>query len=71
MMNVTTMITLEEARKIISASEKKAIEIGQPQNIAIVDAGGNLGLIRVFFLFQRVCFLQEGYLYICTPFLMF
>lgn len=42
MMNVTTMITLEEARKIISASEKKAIEIGQPQNIAIVDAGGNL-----------------------------
>lgn len=36
------MITLEEARRIIGAAEKKAKEIGQPMNIAIADAGGNL-----------------------------
>lgn len=36
------MITLEHARKIISAAEKKAQEIGQPMNIAVADAGGNL-----------------------------
>lgn len=35
-------ITLEDARKIIAAAEKKAGEIGQPMNIAVVDAGGNL-----------------------------
>lgn len=37
-----TMITLSDARKIITAAEKKAAEIGQPQNVAVVDAGGNL-----------------------------
>ncbi len=36
------MVTLEDARRVISAAEKKAIEIGQPMNIAVVDAGGNL-----------------------------
>lgn len=36
------MITLEEARKVIAAAEEKAREIGQPMNIAVVDAGGNL-----------------------------
>jgi uncharacterized protein GlcG (DUF336 family) len=36
------VITLNDAREIISAAEKKATEIGQPQNIAVVDAGGNL-----------------------------
>jgi uncharacterized protein GlcG (DUF336 family) len=36
------MITLNDARRIISAAEKKAQEIGQPMNIAIADAGGNL-----------------------------
>lgn len=36
------MITLSEARKIIAAAEKKASDIGQPMNIAVVDAGGNL-----------------------------
>lgn len=36
------MITLEVARSIIAAAEKKAAEIGQPMNIAVVDAGGNL-----------------------------
>lgn len=36
------MITLAEARRIIAAAEAKAQEIGQPMNIAVVDAGGNL-----------------------------
>lgn len=36
------MITLEEAKKIIAAAELKAAQIGQPQNIAVVDTGGNL-----------------------------
>ena len=36
------MITLEDARRVIAAAEKKAQEIGQPMNIAVVDAGGNL-----------------------------
>jgi uncharacterized protein GlcG (DUF336 family) len=36
------VITLEDARRIIAAAEKKAHEIGQPMNIAVADAGGNL-----------------------------
>src|SRR6187551_2505968 len=36
------MITLKDARRIIAAAEKKAAEIGQPMNIAVADAGGNL-----------------------------
>src|SRR5438270_206276 len=36
------MITLADARRIIAAAEKKAEEIGQPMNIAVVDEGGNL-----------------------------
>lgn len=36
------MIHLEDARKVIAAAEKKAAEIGQPMNIAVVDEGGNL-----------------------------
>lgn len=36
------MMTLELARTIIAAAEKKAAEIGQPMNIAVVDEGGNL-----------------------------
>lgn len=36
------MITLKDARKIVEAAEKKAQQIGQPMNIAVVDAGGNL-----------------------------
>ncbi len=35
-------ITLEEARRVIAAAENKAEEIGQPMDIAVVDAGGNL-----------------------------
>src|SRR5919107_2992922 len=36
------MITLQDARRIIAAAEKKAQEIGQPMNIAVADGGGNL-----------------------------
>ena len=36
------MVTLNDARRIIAAAEKKASEIGQPMNIAVADAGGNL-----------------------------
>jgi uncharacterized protein GlcG (DUF336 family) len=36
------MVTLDEARKIIGAAEKKAVAIGQPMNVAVADAGGNL-----------------------------
>ena len=35
-------VTLAEARRVIEAGEAKAAEIGQPMNIAVVDAGGNL-----------------------------
>lgn len=35
-------LTLEGARTILSAAEKKAREINVPQNIAIVDEGGHL-----------------------------
>ncbi len=35
-------ITLEQARTIIQAAERKAEEIGQPMNVAVVDEGGNL-----------------------------
>src|SRR6202048_4099752 len=36
------MIALNDARGIIAAAEKKAVEIGQPMNIAVADEGGNL-----------------------------
>src|SRR4051812_23491137 len=36
------MVTLEEARTIINAAEREAEHQGQPMNIAVVDAGGNL-----------------------------
>ena len=36
------MITLEEAHRIISAAEEKAGQMGQPMNIAVMDAGRNL-----------------------------
>ena len=35
-------MTLADARRVIAAAEKKAAEIGQPMNIAVVDEGGNL-----------------------------
>ncbi len=36
------MVTLADARRVIAAAEKKAAEIKQPMNIAVVDGGGNL-----------------------------
>ena len=36
------MVTLADARRVIDAAERKAAEIGQPMNIAVVDGGGNL-----------------------------
>src|SRR5580765_1090095 len=36
------MVTLNDARKVIAAAEKRANEIGQPMNSAGADAGGNL-----------------------------
>ncbi len=39
---VLETITLEEAQQVIDAAAKKAEEIGQPMDIAVVDAGGNL-----------------------------
>ena len=36
------MITSKDAKQIIEAAEAKAIAIGQPMNIAVADAGGNL-----------------------------
>lgn len=37
-----TSPTLADARAVIAAAEKRSEEIGQPMNIAVVDAGGNL-----------------------------
>src|SRR5246127_5205399 len=36
------MVSLADARRVIGAAEKKAAEMGQPMNIAVVDGGGNL-----------------------------
>jgi uncharacterized protein GlcG (DUF336 family) len=35
-------MTLQDARRVVAAAEKKAEEIGQPMNIAVADEGGNL-----------------------------
>ena len=35
-------VQLPDARRIIAAATKKAEDLGQPMNIAVVDAGGNL-----------------------------
>ena len=35
-------VKLEDARRVISAAENKAREIGQPMNIAVADEGGNI-----------------------------
>ena len=35
-------VSLADARRVIAAAEKKAVEIGQPMNIAVADEGGNL-----------------------------
>jgi len=35
-------VKLKDARRVISAAENKAREIGQPMNIAVADEGGNI-----------------------------
>lgn len=35
-------VSLDEAREVIAGGERKAQEIDQPANIAVVDSGGNL-----------------------------
>src|SRR5437879_11642692 len=35
-------VKLDDARRVISAAEKKARETGQPMNIAVADEGGNI-----------------------------
>jgi len=42
MAGAATTVTLADARRVIDAAIKKAEEIGQPMNIAVADAGGNL-----------------------------
>ena len=41
-MRSISTVTLEDARRVISAGEAAAVEAGQPMNIAVVDAGGDL-----------------------------
>jgi uncharacterized protein GlcG (DUF336 family) len=42
------MTTMEKAQRIVQAGIVKAKEIGQPMNIAVVDAGANLtALVRM------------------------
>jgi uncharacterized protein GlcG (DUF336 family) len=36
------MVRLADAQRVIAAAQVKATEIGQPMNIAVADAGGNL-----------------------------
>jgi uncharacterized protein GlcG (DUF336 family) len=36
------MVRLADAQRVIAAAQKMAAEIGQPMNIAVADAGGNL-----------------------------
>jgi uncharacterized protein GlcG (DUF336 family) len=40
--NGDIVITLADAKAVIAAAEAKAADIGQPMNIAVADAGGNL-----------------------------
>ena len=47
------MVTLNDARNIIAAAEKKAIEIRQPMNIAVADTVGNLVALGKIVLMVR------------------
>lgn len=35
-------LSLEDARRVLDAALQKAVEIGQPMNVAVVDDGGHL-----------------------------
>ncbi len=41
-MTTIDSVSLSDARRVIEAGEQHATSIGQPSNIAVVDAGGNL-----------------------------
>ena len=41
-MVIVNSICLADARRVIAAGEAAAADLGQPANIAVVDAGGNL-----------------------------
>ena len=41
-MRESRTVSLADARRVIDAGEKKAEELGQPANLAVVDSGGNL-----------------------------
>src|SRR3972149_1955593 len=41
-MNEQQTVSLADAKRVLAAGETQATEIGQPMNIAVVDAGGNL-----------------------------
>lgn len=36
------MVSLKDAKRVIEAAEREAEKIGQPMNIAVADAGGNI-----------------------------
>src|SRR3954468_5410664 len=42
MTNTIETISLAEARAVLDICERKALDIKQPMNVAVVDAGGNL-----------------------------
>lgn len=41
-MTTLNTLSLDDAQRLIAASIEKAREIGQPMNVAVADAGGNL-----------------------------
>src|SRR5215217_7045976 len=51
-------ITLEEARRVIDGAVRKAQEIGQPMDIAVVDAGGNI-TISINKAYTAIAFQQQ------------
>ena len=42
------MITLADAKRVLAAAERKAEEIGQPMNIAVVDTRRKSGRARPY-----------------------
>lgn len=42
MLRTYETVTLEDAKRILAAGEAKAVSLGIPYNIAVVDAGGHL-----------------------------
>lgn len=39
---MANQLSLEDARRVLDAALEKAVEIGQPMNVAVVDDGGHL-----------------------------